>query len=351
MSVHEMAAWALRGLEPERGHRVAVAGLALGLGPRARADRWGRLRTRLAGLDLPNPIGLAAGFDKDARVPDALLAAGFGFVECGTVTPRAQAGNPRPRLFRLAPDRAAINRMGFNNAGLAPFVARLAARRKEGIVGANVGANKESADRAADYVTGLKEVWPHASYVTANVSSPNTPGLRGLQEHGALEDLLGRLDEARQPLVAQHGQRPLFLKVAPDLDDAAVADIVDLAVRFRLDGLIVSNTTIARPGSLIDPRKREAGGLSGRPLFAPSTALLKEFARAAAGRLALIGAGGVDCGAAALAKIKAGAGAVQLYTALVYEGPGLAAAIARNLALRLEAEGFSSVAEAVGVDL
>ncbi len=350
-ALHDAAAHGVALLDPETGHQLAVRAMALGLGPRARADQFPRLATTLAGLSLPNPIGLAAGFDKNAVAPDGLLSAGFGFVECGTVTPLPQDGNPRPRLFRLRADRAAINRMGFNNDGLDAFAARLAARKPRGIVGANVGANKESSDRAADYVTGMMRVWPHASYVTANVSSPNTPGLRGLQERGALEDLLGRLNEARSPLAAAHGQRPLFLKVAPDLDDAAVRDIVELALRFGLDGLIVSNTTIARPGSLIDPQKRETGGLSGRPLFTPSTQILKLFAQASGGKLALIGAGGVDCGAQALAKIKAGAHAVQLYTALVYEGPGLVARVARNLAARLEAEGFAHVADAVGADL
>ncbi|MET0182768.1 MAG: quinone-dependent dihydroorotate dehydrogenase [Caulobacterales bacterium] len=349
--IHDAAARAMRAADPETGHQLAMRALSMGLGPRARADRWPRLTTILAGMTLPNPIGLAAGFDKNAEAPDAMLNAGFGFVECGTVTPRPQEGNPKPRLFRLTPDRAVINRMGFNNEGLEVFAARLEARKKQGVAGANVGANKDSEDRAADYVEGMKRVWPFASYVTANISSPNTPGLRGLQERCALEDLLGRLAEARAPLTAQHGHKPLFLKVAPDLDDGAVRDIVEIALQFGLDGLIVSNTTIARPASLTDRRRSETGGLSGRPLFSPSTAILKLFAQAGAGRLQLIGAGGIDCGAAALAKIKAGAHAVQLYSALVYEGPSLAARIAEDLSLRLIAEGFASVGEAVGADL
>jgi dihydroorotate dehydrogenase len=346
--LHDLATRALHALDPETAHRAAVEGLALGLGPRARADRYPNLRTTLAGLTLPNPIGLAAGFDKKAEAPTALLAAGFGFVEIGTVTPLPQAGNPRPRLFRLAEDRGVINRMGFNNDGLEAVVARLARRRSRGIVGANVGANKDSADRIGDYVTGLNTVWPHCAYVTANVSSPNTPGLRGLQERGALEDLLGRLGEARTALAARHGRRPLFLKVAPDLDDAAVRDIAELARAHALDALIVSNTTIARPADLRSAARTETGGLSGRPLFAPSTEILRRFAEALAGALPLIGAGGVEDGATALAKIRAGASAVQLYSALAYEGPGLVARIARDLSARLKAEGFANVSDAVG---
>jgi dihydroorotate dehydrogenase len=346
--VHDLATRALHGLDPETAHRAAIEGLALGLGPRARADRWPNLRTTLAGLALPNCLGLAAGFDKNAEAPTALLAAGFGFVEIGTVTPRPQAGNPRPRLFRLSEDRGVINRMGFNNDGLDAVRARLARRRSGGIVGANVGANKDSADRVGDYVAGLNALWPHCAYVTANISSPNTPGLRGLQERGALEELLGRLHEARAPLAREHGQRPLFLKVAPDLDLTAVRDIAELALRWKLDALIVSNTTISRPESLRSAAKGETGGLSGRPLFALSTDVLRQFAEALGGRLPLIGAGGVEDGATALAKLRAGASAIQFYSALAFEGPGLVARIARDLAARLKAEGFASVADAVG---
>lgn len=347
---HDMAAAALRQLDPEQAHDLALRGLALGLGPRARADRWPSLRVSLAGLDLPNPIGIAAGFDKNAVTISGLLAAGFGFVECGTVTPRPQAGNPRPRLFRLTQDQAVINRMGFNNAGLDAFTARFAKRGKNGVVGANVGANKDSTDRAADYVEGLARVWPHASYVTANVSSPNTPGLRGLQEKGALEELLGRMNSARETLAAVHGQRPIFLKVAPDLDEAAIDDIAHLALAMKLDGLIVSNTTIDRPDDLQSPHKGETGGLSGAPLFAKSTRVLGLFHLILRGRLALIGVGGISDGAGALAKIKAGASAVQLYTALVYSGPGLVSRIALDLAMRLKAEGFATAADAIGAD-
>lgn len=342
----------MRWLEPETAHEAALAGLRAGLGPRARADKFPRLKTTLAGLDLPNPIGMAAGFDKNCEAPDALLACGFGFVECGTVTPRAQEGNPRPRIFRLSEDRSVINRLGFNNKGLEYYADRLAARAtKPGIVGANVGANKDSADRPADYVAGMGRVWRHASYVTANISSPNTPGLRGLQERGALEDLLGRLREARAALGVAHGKRPLFLKVAPDLDDAAVRDISELALTYELDALIVSNTTLQRPDQLASYEREEAGGLSGQALFHISTLVLRQFAQALNGRLPLIGVGGVESGLTALAKIKAGASAVQLYSSMVYTGPSLVARIADELDGLLAAEGVDSIAEMIGADV
>lgn len=349
--MHDIATQALRLVDPEAAHRAAISGLKLGLGPRSRADRWTRLKTKLAGLDLPNPIGLAAGFDKNCEAPDAMLAAGFGFVECGTVTPRPQEGNPRPRIFRLTSDRAVINRLGFNNEGLDAFVDRLDGRsHRPGVVGVNVGANKDSEDRIGDYVLCMGRVWRHASYVTANISSPNTPGLRSLQERGALEELLGRLHEARSALEAAHGKRPLFLKVAPDLDELAIEDIARLVVDGGLDALIVSNTTIERPEHLTADDREESGGLSGQPLFQISTRVLRLFAQALRGRLPLIGVGGVDSGATALAKIKAGASAVQLYSALVFDGPGLAARIARELDALLAAEGFTGVGEAVGVE-
>ena len=350
MTLHDVATQALRMLDAEDAHRLAIQGLALGLGPRTRADVHANLHTTLAGLDLPNPIGLAAGFDKNAEAFDALLHAGFGFVEAGTVTPLPQVGNPRPRLFRLVDDYSVINRMGFNNEGLEAFAARLAKRKGEGVVGANVGANKQSADRVADYVAGVRRVWRDASYITANISSPNTPGLRGLQERGALEELLGRLNVARAALTQAHGRRPLFLKVAPDLDDLAVRDIAALARTHRLDALIVANTTIARPDFLKSARKSETGGLSGRALFAASTQILRAFADALDGAVPLIGAGGVESGATAFAKIRAGASAVQLYSAMALKGPGVVARIARDLSSLLKAEGFASVADAVGAD-
>ena len=343
------AARALRLLGPEEAHRLTLAALKMGLGPRARAPADPILATRLAGLQLANPIGLAAGFDKNAEVPGALLAAGFGFVECGTTTPRPQAGNPRPRLFRLTADRAVINRLGFNNDGLEAFAGRLTARPRSGIVGANIGANRDSADRLADYVLGLKRLWGLADYFTLNISSPNTPGLRDLQQKSALTDLLASVAAARSALARAGGDHPVFLKVAPDLDDAAVGDIVEAAIRFGLDGLIVGNTTLARPASLAGAHRGESGGLSGAPLMEPSTRLLRAFHEAAGGRLALIGVGGIASGADAYAKIRAGASAVQLYTALTFAGPDLVIAIQRDLAALLRADGFASVAQVVGV--
>jgi dihydroorotate dehydrogenase len=344
--LHDAAAGLLRTLDPETAHRLTISALKAGLGPREPAvDPV--LRTSLAGLVLPNCIGLAAGFDKNAEVPGAMLRAGFGFVECGTVTPRAQAGNPRPRLFRLSPDRAVINRMGFNNDGLEAFAGRLHPRRQQGIVGANIGANKDASDRVADYVRGLRRLWGLADYFTINISSPNTPGLRALQTKAALEELLGRLDEARVELRGQ-ADTPVFLKVAPDLEDAEIEAVADLSAAFGLEAVIVSNTTVSRPETLVSPNKDEAGGLSGAPLMAASTAVLRRFHQAAAGRFALIGVGGVASGADAYAKIRAGAAAVQFYTAMVFEGPGLVGRIRGELAARLTAEGFSSVAEAVG---
>lgn len=352
MLPHDLATHALRCMDPEAAHQAALAGLKYGLGPRLKADRWVRLRTRVAGLDLPNPIGMAAGFDKNCEAADALIAAGFGFVECGTVTPRPQTGNPRPRIFRLGPDRAVINRLGFNNKGLDYFADRLAARaHNRGVVGANVGANKDSEDRVGDYVRCMGRVWQHASYITANVSSPNTPGLRGLQERNALEDLLGRLRETRALLEATHGKRPLFLKVAPDLDETAVRDISEIALAYGIDALIVSNTTLQRPNHLTGDEREEQGGLSGLPLFQISTAVLRLFAQALDGRLPLIGVGGVHNAASALAKVKAGASAVQLYSALIFEGPGLAVRIAAELDAMLAAEGFNDIGEAIGVEM
>lgn len=345
--MHDLAARLLHFMEPEDAHRASILGLRLGLGPADRADDDPILRTTLAGLDLPSPVGLAAGFDKNAEAPDAMLRAGFGFVECGTVTPLPQAGNPRPRLFRLTEDRAVINRMGFNNAGLDAFAANLAARRHKGVVGANIGANKDSDDRIGDYVAGLRRLWGRASYFTVNISSPNTPGLRALQTRAALEDLLGRLDEARRDLNPT-GDYPVFLKVAPDLEDGEVETIVETVAAFGLQGIIVSNTTVSRPDSLRSPRKTETGGLSGPPLMSLSTQVLARFHAANSHGLTLIGAGGIATGADALAKIRAGASAVQFYSAMVFEGPGMVVRVKRDLAARLRAEGFSSVADAVG---
>ena len=343
MSLLDPAAALLRGLDPEIAHRLAVRGLALGLTPAAPAPDP-ILRTRLAGLDLPSPIGLAAGLDKNAEALSGLARLGFGFLECGSVTPKPQPGNPKPRLFRLSEDRAIINRMGFNNAGLEAFAGHLARRPSGVVVGANLGANKDTEDKAADYVAGLRRLAGMADYFTVNVSSPNTPGLRALQGRAALDDLLGRVAEARG------GPQPVFLKIAPDLDEAEIGDIVEAAMAHGLSGLIVSNTTLDRPSTLASRFASEAGGLSGAPLAPKALKALELTAQASAGRLTLIAAGGVASGEEAYRRIRAGASAVQVYSALVYEGAGLIARIARDLAGRLKADGFSAVAEAVGAD-
>jgi len=343
--LHGLATRALRMLDPEDAHGWAIRGLKMGLGPVNAGADDPILAGSLGGLALPNVVGLAPGFDKDAEVFGPMLRAGFGFVECGTVTPKPQAGNPRPRLFRLAEDRAVINRMGFNNQGLEAFAARLA-RRDPGIVGANIGANKDSDDRIGDYVTGLRRLWGLASYFTINISSPNTPGLRALQTKAALEELLGRLAEVRDGLPAVE-RVPMFLKVAPDLEPGEVETIVETSFAHGLAGIMVSNTTVSRP-PLRSRFREEAGGLSGAPLTVLSTQVLREFTQASAGRLALVGVGGIGSGADAYAKIRAGASAVQLYSALVFEGPGLVRRIKRDLAARLRADGFKSISEAIG---
>lgn len=343
--VHDLAAATLRTLDPEDAHRLTIRALALGLGPRAPApDPF--LATTVAGLALPSAVGLAAGFDKNAEAFGPMLSAGFGFVECGTVTPLPQAGNPRPRLFRLTQDQAVINRMGFNNAGLEAFAARLAQPGRPGPVGANIGANKNSEDRIGDYVTGLRRLWGLVDWFTLNISSPNTPGLRALQTRAALEELLGRAAEARDALPRDKAV-PLFLKVAPDLEDAEIEAIVETVLAFRLSGIIVANTTISR-SPLRSAQAGEPGGLSGAPLRDLAQSVLGRFSLAAAGRLPLVGAGGIASGADAYARIRAGASAVQLYSALVYAGPGLAVRIGKDLAARLRADGFHTLAEAVG---
>lgn len=325
-------------LDPERAHDLTLTALATGLGPRAALDDP-LLATTVAGLALPNPVGLAAGFDKDARVPGAMLRLGFGFVEVGTLTPQPQAGNARPRVFRLVGEAAVINRLGFNNGGVAAAVARLAARRPAGIVGINIGANKDSVDRVADYAHGAAAARHVADYLTVNISSPNTPGLRGLQDPAELTALIAAV-------LAAAGTTPVFVKVAPDLDAAAIDGIARVACNGGIAGLIVSNTTLARPGVA----SAEAGGLSGAPLFAPSTEVLRAFACATGKALPLIGAGGVASGAQAYAKLRAGASAVQLYTGLVYHGPALVGRIKAELAALLRRDGFAAVVAAVGVD-
>ena len=331
-------------LDAEQAHRLTVAGLKL-LPPGRPAAADPRLAIRIAGLDFPNPVGLAPGFDKDAEVFAQMLGLGFGFAEIGTLTPLPQAGNPRPRLFRLAEDEAVINRMGFNNHGLAPARARLQRRRRHGggIVGVNVGANKDSVDRIADYALAVREMAGLADYLTINISSPNTPGLRALQDRGALETLLGAVLEARGA-----SGPPVFLKLAPDLEPADIDDIAAVSIG-RIDALIVSNTTISRP-PLRSRFAAEAGGLSGAPLKPLALQRLRDFRAATGGAIPLIAAGGIASGADAFERIRAGASLVQLYSALVYAGPALARRIVSELGALLDRDGFGSLAEAVGSD-
>jgi dihydroorotate dehydrogenase len=330
-------------LDAERAHRLTIGALKLlpaGLPPQADP----MLAVRLAGLDFPNPVGLAAGFDKDAEVFRQMLGFGFGFVEVGTLTPAAQAGNPKPRLFRLAGDRAVINRLGFNNRGQAAALARLETRdRRGGIVGVNIGANKASADRIADYAAGVRALAGVADYLTVNISSPNTPGLRGLQDREALDELLAAVIEARE------AGPPIFLKVAPDLDARTIEGIARVAIGRKVDALIVGNTTTGRP-PLLSRHRGEAGGLSGAPLKTLALARLRDFRRATGGALPLIAAGGIENGVDAFARIRAGASLVQLYTALVYQGPALAGEINRELKRLLALEGFARLTDAVGTE-
>ena len=339
----------LRALPAEAAHRASLWAMRHGAG-RFLADTAATadppiLKQRLWGRDFANPVGLAAGYDKDAQAPDRLLALGFGFVEIGTVTPRPQSGNPKPRLFRLDEDRAVINRMGFNSGGLEAVSRRLARRLRGGIVGVNLGKNRDSADAAADYETGVRRAAALADYLVVNVSSPNTPGLRDLQARAALDSLLLRLIEARDRAAPQV---PLLLKIAPDLSAEECGDIAEVAMARGIDGLIIANTTVERPTGLRSRHAGEAGGLSGRPLYAASTALLSEMYRLTQGRLTLIGVGGVSDAGDAFAKICAGASLVQLYTALIFEGPGLVGQVKRGLAELLRRNGFASVGEAAG---
>lgn len=347
------AAWpALRLIDPERAHRLAIRALAAGLVRPAVLPDDPVLRCRAWGRDLPNPIGLAAGFDKHAEAPDALLRLGFGLVEIGSVTPRPQDGNPKPRLYRLAEDEAVINRNGFSSEGLDAFVGRLGARAAGGgMVGANLGKNKDTADEAADYVAGIEATAGLADYLVVNVSSPNTPGLRDLQGRAAMERLVRACQDARARAVGETGRRPpLLVKLAPDLDEAGLADAAEVALATGLDGLVMGNTTLSRPPGLRSRHSGEAGGLSGRPLRDLATRKLADLYRLTEGRLALVGAGGVASGADAYAKIRAGASLVQLYSALVYEGPGLVRRIKRDLAALLRRDGYATVADAVGAD-
>lgn len=327
-------------LDAERAHKLTITALKAlpGTSPPEPAPM---LKTTIAGLDFPNPVGLAAGFDKNAEVFAQILELGFGFAEVGTLTPLPQAGNAKPRLFRLAEDRAVINRMGFNNDGQVRARDRLEKRRRSGIVGVNIGANKDSADRVADYAAGVRAMIGVADYLTVNISSPNTPGLRALQDRGALDELLAVVVEARG------AGPPIFLKVAPDLEPAEIDDIAEVAMARRIDALIVSNTTVSRP-DLRSRHRSESGGLSGAPIKELALRRLRDFRSATGGAMPLIGAGGIENGVDAYARIRAGASLVQLYSALVYQGPALARTICSELRGLLMRDGFGSIAEAVG---
>ena len=328
-------------IDAERAHRLTIRALAAAGARTGHVETSPRLAQIVAGIHFPNPVGLAAGVDKDGEAVAGFFGLGFGSVEVGTLTPLPQPGNPKPRLFRLVEDRAVINRLGFNNGGIDAALAQLP-RERAGVLGINVGANKDAADRIADYVTGVRRASRCADYVTINISSPNTPGLRDLQHGDALNELLAECDEAR-------GLVPLFLKVAPDLEPADIDGIARAALDHRVDALIVSNTTVSRPG-LRSKNAGESGGLSGAPLAPLTRQRLADFRAATGGGLALISVGGIGDADEAYARIRAGASLVQLYTALVYEGPGLARRIARGLAERLARDGFASVTEAIGVD-
>lgn len=342
----------LHSLPPETVHALGIFALRTGLLAPVKTFSHPSLVVKALGKSFPNPIGLAAGFDKNAVATGALLQQGFGFVETGTVTPLPQPGNPKPRMFRLSEDEAVINRLGFNNQGLEKCVAQLQRRKKEaGIVGVNIGKNKDG-DAVADYTRGVQRVYTHADYITINISSPNTPGLRTLQKRAALDELLKAIAAVHKACMTVHGTRvPLLLKVAPDLDAQEKEDIADKAAEHGMDGLIISNTTVGRPDSLKSAHMGEQGGLSGKPLFDLSTQTLRDFYRLTGGRMLLIGVGGISSAADAYAKIRAGAALVQLYTALVYQGFGVMRDIEKGLIALLERDGFSHITDAVGVDV
>jgi dihydroorotate dehydrogenase len=348
--VESLARPLLRMLDPEHAHRLAILGLKIPPFVKLTADDP-RLAVRAFGLDFPNPVGMAAGFDKHGEVPDALLKLGFGFVEVGTVTPLPQSGNPRPRLFRLDRDEGVINRLGFNSEGAAAVLRRLTARaNKRGIVGVNIGANRDSADRIADYVRLIEIFAPVASYFSVNISSPNTPGLRDLQQGKMLDELLARVMDARARVSGER-TTPLLIKIAPDVALGDLDGIIAAARTHRVDGMIIGNTTLARPPTLRDrATAREAGGLSGRPLFALATRMLAETYVRVEGVFPLIGVGGIDSGEAAIAKIRAGACLIELYSALVFHGLRLVATIKSALSDALRRDGCVRIDELVGAD-
>ena len=344
---------ALRCLDAEKAHQLTIKGLKTGLVPGLGLPKDPRLAVDLFDIHFHNPLGMAAGFDKNGEVPDALLHMGFGFTEVGTVTPLAQPGNPKPRSFRLMEDRACINRFGFNNEGHDVIYQRLAKRaHKGGIVGVNVGANKTSTDRVADYVSGIRKFADIASYFTVNISSPNTPGLRDLQAKGALHELLGAVMTTRDEMATTVGREvPVFLKIAPDVNEAGLADIAEEVLAAKVDGLIISNTTISRVGLTDTKLAQETGGMSGRPLFRKSTVVLARMRRLVGPDLPIIGVGGIDSPAAAWSKITAGANLLQIYSGLVFEGSSLLRATLLHLGIELDRHGFSSLKEASGINV
>ncbi|MEO5597718.1 MAG: quinone-dependent dihydroorotate dehydrogenase [Novosphingobium sp.] len=344
--IYDLLRPALFRIDPERAHRLAIAALKCQIFKRPAQP--GPLTSTVAGITFPNPLGMAAGFDKDGKVPDALLGLGFGFAEVGSITPLPQAGNPQPRLFRLAEDRAVINRMGFNNGGGDAAEVRLKRRLgKPGVVGINIGANKDSPDRIADYAVMASRMAPLANYLAVNISSPNTPGLRALQDEGALAELLDAVLAARNEASGGSAGPPIFLKVAPDLEPADIDAICRIAIDRKLGALIVSNTTISRP-PLKSRHAGEGGGLSGEPLRDLAQQRLRDFRVASGGAIPLIGVGGIASAEDAWARIRAGASLVQFYSAMVYHGPGLARQIVRGLELLMRRDGFTTIAEAVG---
>lgn len=355
MSYYKLVRPLLFLLPPEAAHHLAIYALKRRLIPALPRREYPALQCRLWGLEFANPVGMAAGFDKNAEIISPLLQQGFGHVEVGTVTPLPQAGNPKPRLFRLMEDQAIINRMGFNNAGAVAFLSRLAhwgegAKGYEGIVGANIGKNKDAVDAVEDYLTLYRKVYGLSDYITINISSPNTPGLRGLQRREELEILLGELMKLRRELSQDLGKIPLLVKIAPDLDSDGRKDIANVALTHQVDGLIVTNTTLSRPSSLRSLYKNETGGLSGAPLAALATEVLRDMYRFTEGKIPLIGVGGINSGDEAYARIRAGASMVQLYSALIYEGFGLVQRVKKRLVERLQEDGFSHISQAVGAD-
>jgi dihydroorotate dehydrogenase len=348
-SLYQLARPALFMLAPEDAHEATLKALESGAYVRDTTVHDKKLIVSIGGLNVPNPVGIAAGFDKDARVPDACLDLGCGFAEIGTVTPLPQAGNPQPRVFRLVHDNGLINRLGFNNGGHAAALTRLKLRPPNGIVGVNIGANKDTTDRAADYVLGMQTFYDIASYFTVNISSPNTPGLRDLQAPAALDELLGRVMAARMALVASGKPRvPIVVKIAPDIAEADLAQVIARLDYHHVDAIAVSNTTLSRTRLSPSREMNEMGGLSGRPLFHRSTVTLARVHQLVGGRIPLIGIGGIDSGETALAKIEAGATLLQLYTGMIYQGPGLIGSIKKHLSSAVARAGVANITHFTG---